>query len=91
MRILFRADNGFRFELGGGGVILLHVGTVYTLRKRTESILEVGTFLSFRTPFYPLEANLFEPNPVGKKYSIKTGIIEYSIKTVQKKNGRSYE
>ncbi len=29
-----------------------------------------------------MEANLFEPNPVGKKYSIKTDFIEYSIKKV---------
>ena len=50
--------------------------------KRTGSILEVFIFFGFGTPFYPLEANFFEPNPVGNKYSIKTGFIEYSIKNV---------
>ena len=30
MRILYRADTGFRFELGGGGVILLQVTTPTT-------------------------------------------------------------
>jgi hypothetical protein len=37
-----------------------------------------------------LEANLFIPNPVGKKYSIKTGIIEYSIKTVARDESCQY-
>ena len=50
--------------------------------KRTGSILEVFIFFGFGTPFYPLEADFFEPNPVGKLYSIKTGFMEYSIKKV---------
>ena len=29
-----------------------------------------------------MEANLFEPNPVGKFYSMETDFIEYSIKKV---------
>ena len=36
----------------------------------------------FLEPLGPLEANLLEPNPVGKKYSINTTFIEHSIKKV---------
>ena len=69
------------------GMAAPSVYTVYTVKneyfgKRTGSILEVFIFFGFGTPFYPLEADFFEPNPVGKLYSIKTGFIEYSIKNV---------
>jgi hypothetical protein len=69
------------------GMAAPSVYTVYTVKnedfgKRTGSILEVFIFFGFGTPFYPLEDNLLEPNPVGKKYSHKTGLCEYSIKKV---------
>jgi hypothetical protein len=74
---------------GGGGGLPLHPSssTVKTriLGRELEAysmVLEVDIFLGFGTPFYPLDANFFEPNPVWNKYSIKTGFIEYSIKKV---------
>ena len=46
-----------------------------------ESRKHIGSF-HFLEPLGPLEAHLFEPKPVGKKYSMITDFIEYSIKTV---------
>ena len=44
----------------------------------------------FLEPLGPLEANLFEPNPVGKKYSMETETIEYSIKKVARSSSVSH-
>ena len=56
-----------------------HVSFVESAREYPRRA--VGNF-HFLEPLGPLEAHLFEPNPVGKKYSMITDFIEYSIKTV---------
>ena len=59
---------------------------MYTVQPLGKRIWEVNHFrlgnalqISVLTP---LEMNLFEPNPVGKKYSLETGFCEYSLKKV---------
>ncbi len=83
-----RTDKCYKFqvmvvtELGSSLVLVVrHGSSVHSaqctqLGKRTEGTLEVFIFFGFGTPFYPLEDNLLEPNPVGKKCSHKPGLCD---------------
>ena len=59
---------------------------VYTVQPLGKRISEVNHFRLGNAPqisvLTPLEIHLFEPNPVGKKYSLETGFCEYSLKKV---------
>jgi hypothetical protein len=57
--------------------------TVQPLGKRISEVnhFRLGNALQISV-LTPLEIHLFEPNPVGKKYSLETGFCEYSLKKV---------
>jgi hypothetical protein len=57
--------------------------TVQPLGKRISEVnhFRLGNALQISV-LTPLEKHLFEPNPVGKKYSLETGFCEYSLKKV---------
>ncbi len=72
MRILYRADNGFRFELGGGGVILLNRGPHPHHPAHTMKALVLLSLVANRGVSYPLRVGYqFRATEYGSKKVIQ--------------------